>query len=78
MEKINSPVHYAGEGMEVIDIVEAYNLDFLEGNIIKYVLRYKKKNGIEDLEKAKWYLEKLINKTNNKESITVRNTTQNE
>lgn len=66
MEKINSPYHYGGDGMEVIDIVEAYSLDFIEGNIIKYVLRYKRKNGIEDLEKARWYLERLINKTHTK------------
>jgi hypothetical protein len=35
-------------------------MNYLEGNIIKYVSRYKNKNGIEDLNKAKWYLEKLI------------------
>ena len=35
-------------------------MDFLEGNIIKYVTRYKYKNGIEDLKKAKQYIERLI------------------
>ena len=35
-------------------------MSFLEGNIIKYVTRYKKKNGMEDLKKAQWYLNKLI------------------
>ena len=37
-------------------------MDFCEGNVIKYVSRYKEKNGIEDLEKAKHYLQILINK----------------
>ena len=35
-------------------------MNYIEGNIIKYTTRYKFKNGIEDLKKAKWYLEKLI------------------
>jgi hypothetical protein len=44
----------------VTDFIIEYGMDFLEGNIIKYVTRYKDKNGIEDLKKAKWYLDKLI------------------
>jgi hypothetical protein len=47
-------------GIPPIDYIEANNLSFIEGNIVKYVSRYKDKNGIEDLQKAKWYLEKLI------------------
>ena len=35
-------------------------MSFLEGNIVKYLARYKEKSGIEDLRKARWYLEKLI------------------
>ena len=35
-------------------------MSFLEGNVVKYVTRYRMKNGLEDLEKAKWYLERLI------------------
>ncbi|AFH27140.1 nucleotide kinase [Clostridium phage phiZP2] len=41
-------------------------MDFLEGNIIKYVTRYKHKNGIEDLKKAKQYIERLIEREVNK------------
>lgn len=59
---VNHPVHYGGEGnpYEAINIIEAYSLDFCEGNVLKYLLRYKKKNGLEDLKKAQWYLERLI------------------
>ena len=42
------------------DIIDCYNLTFYEGNVIKYVLRHREKNGIEDLKKAKHYLEKCI------------------
>jgi hypothetical protein len=42
-------------------------MNFLEGNIIKYVSRYKTKNGIEDLKKAQWYLNKLIKEVNENE-----------
>jgi hypothetical protein len=43
-----------------IDYIEANDLNFTEGNIVKYVSRYKDKNGLEDLKKAKWYIERLI------------------
>ena len=65
---INSPRHYknAKFDFETIDVIEAYT-DGLEGieatdtgNILKYMCRWKKKNGIEDLYKAKWYLDHLI------------------
>ncbi len=57
-EKIN-PSYYR-KNIEVTDFIIEYDMNFLEGNIIKYVTRYKDKNGIEDLKKAKWYLDKLI------------------
>ncbi len=63
MDKINPP--YYKRSIEVTDFIIEYDMNFLEGNIIKYVTRYKNKNGIEDLEKAKWYLEKLIKCTKN-------------
>lgn len=59
-DKIN-PSHYEGKnGMQSIDIIEEFNLDFNLGNVIKYVLRHRNKNGLEDLEKASWYLERAI------------------
>ena len=65
LDNVYSPAHYAGEGMQVIDAIKAFfgereYVGFLWGNVVKYVLRYRKKGGVEDLEKARWYLNKLI------------------
>lgn len=58
---VNHPDHYQGNCLEVIDIIEDFDLNFLEGNVLKYLLRYKKKNGKEDLHKCLWYINRLIN-----------------
>jgi len=60
-DNVNSPNHYNKGDIEVIDYILDQKFDYLEGNVIKYVSRYRNKGGIEDLRKAKWYLEKLIN-----------------
>ena len=52
--------HYRDKAIQPIEYILANDLGFCEGNIIKYVSRYKDKNGIEDLKKAKHYLEFLI------------------
>jgi len=70
MEKVNHPFHYGGETnvYEAIKIIEAYNLNFSLGNVIKYTLRAgNKENEIEDLEKALWYLNRHL--TNLKEEV---------
>ena len=54
------PEHYGNSGIDVIDFCQANNLDFMQGNVIKYVFRYKNKNGLEDLEKAKEYIDRMI------------------
>jgi hypothetical protein len=59
-DNINSPNHYNKGDIEVIDYILDQKFDYLEGNVIKYVSRYRNKGGIEDLRKAKWYLVKLI------------------
>ena len=64
---INKPNHYNQGNIEVSDFIIDQNMNFLEGNIIKYVSRYKTKNGIEDLKKARWYLNKLIKEANENE-----------
>lgn len=51
---------YYGTGIDVIEFCLRNNLTFMQGNVIKYVTRYKAKNGIEDLEKAKEYIDRLI------------------
>ena len=58
-EKIEHPSHY-NKGIEMWDYAHSHNLSFFEGNIVKYVTRWKQKNGIEDLYKAQQYLDKLI------------------
>ena len=58
-EKIEHPSHY-NQGIEMWDYAHSHDLSFFEGNIVKYVTRWKDKNGIEDLYKAKQYLDKLI------------------
>ena len=63
-DMVNSPAHYNKAGIETIDMIESVTGDgfeaYLQGNILKYLCRYKYKNGVEDLEKAKWYLNRLI------------------
>ena len=59
-ETVNHPEHY-NKGIEVIDFIDSWNLDFTSGNIVKYVARHKHKDSpLEDLKKAKWYLDRLI------------------
>lgn len=58
-EAVNHPPHY-NIGIETTDYITSWNMSFVEGNIIKYVSRYKWKKGLEDLRKAEWYLNKLI------------------
>ncbi len=61
---VNHPNHYlANSGIEVIDAIEAWNLNFSRGNAIKYIARAGVKNPdkeIEDLEKAVWYITREI------------------
>lgn len=66
-DMVNHPDHYQTEtGLEAIDVIGAFTSDmkgieaFCTGNAIKYLCRWKKKNGIEDLRKAEWYLQRLI------------------
>jgi hypothetical protein len=62
-EKVNHPSHYNQGKIEVIDAIEDWDLNFCEGNVIKYVARHRHKSEpIEDLKKAQWYLERLIGK----------------
>lgn len=58
-----NPSHYSRWKIEPIDFIMANNLDFLRGNIIKYIMRYDAKGGLEDLKKARDYLDRLITKT---------------
>jgi len=62
-EMVNHPDHYQGNKMEVIDIIEDYELGFHLGNAIKYILRADKKgNTKQDLQKALWYIQREIDR----------------
>lgn len=52
--------HYKMLPIEPWEIIERNNMGFFDGNILKYVMRFKLKNGVEDLKKARHYLDKLI------------------
>lgn len=62
MNKNIEPSHYTEMTISPLEYIEANQnvIPWAIGNVIKYVSRYQKKNGIEDLKKAKWYLEHQI------------------
>ena len=60
-EAVNNPPHYNQGTIEVIDAIEDWGLDFNGGNVVKYVARHKHKaEPLEDLKKARWYLDRII------------------
>jgi hypothetical protein len=59
--------HYIEKSIQPWDFIVGNNMGYLEGNIIKYVSRYKEKNGVQDLIKASHYLDKLIEVTINEQ-----------
>lgn len=52
--------HYRAKAIQTWDYIIANNIPYLEGNIIKYVSRWRDKGGVEDLKKARHYLDKLL------------------
>jgi hypothetical protein len=68
-DSINKPQHYQlNGGIEVIDIIDAHVDGINDGreavysaNVLKYILRYRGKGGVESLKKARWYLDRMIN-----------------
>ena len=70
-DNVNHPSHYNQGRFETIEIIEDILgdgfPDYLKGNIIKYISREKYKNKIEDLKKARWYLDRLIQYKEEKE-----------
>lgn len=71
-DMVNHPPHYNQKSIECIDAIESATDEgfeyYLQGNIIKYLWRYRYKSGIVDLQKAKWYLNKLIEIKNDNKS----------
>ena len=63
-DNVNRPSHYRKGKVECIDAIKSATGDgyqfYLQGNVIKYMWRFNHKNGLEDLQKAQWYLSELI------------------
>lgn len=75
---VSHPPHYQSEtGLEVIDVIEAFTAELKgieatdTGNVLKYICRWKQKNGIQDLKKAMWYLQHLIEHVEKTESTII-------
>ena len=65
VDVVNHPSHYTSGKIEVIEIIEDQMTDeeyrgYVKGQVIKYITRERRKNGLEDLKKAAWYLNRLI------------------
>ena len=64
-DPVNHPAHYTDGGIETIDFIEAKRLGYHLGNVVKYICRAGKKGtnmGMQDLQKARWYLDRAIEK----------------
>ena len=64
---IKEPPHYTQHEIEPIDFIVKNKLDFCQGNVVKYICRYNLKGGIDDLLKAKQYIDFIIEKDNPKQ-----------
>ena len=73
VDMVNHPAHYTQGGIECIDCIKSATVGkvgieaFCVGNAIKYLFRYEEKNGIEDVKKARWYIDRLIKELEEKE-----------
>lgn len=71
-DMVNHPSHYTQGGIECIDAITAATVGktgieaVCVANVVKYLWRYEEKNGLEDVKKARWYLERLINELESK------------
>ena len=71
IDMVNHPVHYTQGCIECIDCIKSATVGkvgieaFCVGNAIKYLFRYEEKNGIEDVKKARWYIDRLIKELEN-------------
>ena len=73
VDTVNSPPHYNNGGMECIDYIRQQLggefSSYCQGNVIKYLHRWRYKNGIEDLRKAEWYLKAMIRDIDNRSML---------
>jgi hypothetical protein len=77
-ESVNHPSHYGGKDnvYEAIKVIEAWDLGFCLGNVVKYISRAGKKSdkNLEDLEKARWYLNREIETLKQKSNQEMQDT----
>lgn len=59
-ERVNHPSHYHPDGIEAIAVIDAWGLGFCDGNALKYLARWQSVGGVEDLKKARFYIDHLI------------------
>lgn len=59
-DPVTNPAHYTSTKISPIEVIEAWDLSFCLGNTVKYIGRHKMKAGLEDLKKARWYLDREI------------------
>lgn len=72
-DSVNKPKHYNFSGLEVITVIEAWEMNYHLGNVLKYIARAGKKNDLlEDLKKAQWYLNREIERVE-KENLKPNN-----
>ena len=77
IDMVDQPPHYKDGGIETIDFIEAKKLGFNLGNAVKYISRAGKKNdALEDLKKARWYLNREINNMMDKDWLNEQNNTR--
>ena len=75
-DNVEHPLHYTKGSIECIDAIESATADLrgieavCTAQVIKYIWRWKWKNGVEDLKKARWYLDKLIGRVDEKTDKT--------
>jgi hypothetical protein len=70
-DDINKPAHYTQGKIEPIDFIESHKLSFNEGNVVKYIVRYKHKGTpLKDLQKIKFYVDRLIKNLDKSENKT--------
>lgn len=68
---INHPAHYT-QGIECADYVESHGMDFFQGNAVKYITRFKHKGTpLDDLKKARWYVDRLIKQEEKKVLVEI-------
>jgi hypothetical protein len=68
---IKEPPHYTQHTIEPIDFIIKNKLNFCQGNVVKYICRYKLKGGVEDLKKARQYIDFLIDKDTDTDQLNL-------